>query len=977
MMFFGVQLCNSQNTISKDTIPFLRFNNLSTKFSKPSIELNKGEIISNVLKVVNHDNFVVKFTVDAILPYKWTKLYDSKKKYKIKPKDTLIIPIIILPPKRFSDFTEIDINTNIWSLDGNQIGNNFFTIKTKKKIDWSINLNSNSNLYFKNNEQQKEFSFYVKNNGNYKQDLFLNYITSKEDLILVDSLLKPIKSSSTTFSLLPNEEKEFSSTVFVSSIHERNKKRISINNFSPDKNNQKIVRSLAVHTSEPFINNSKAVKKSKINFIKLPNQTVASTNRFENLPLILDLTAQNILDDRSFLSLNLYGFKQLNSRANLVYNTQLNYSNSYLTNNLFNNTPWYVGYFDNKKSIEIGQVNSNIIGLNSMGKGLKVAYRFNDQHSVGAFYTNSLGLFSNEKDKIISYGGWYQLNYRDKVSLKANIGRNHNSFTNRLNSVATLQPAIKMFKSLRISLLGGVNITQSENDVDFQSNNGYVFGTNFSTNLFKNKLNSTTSVRYNDRYFSNGSLERVFINQRLRYNLSKVWMAMFSGNYQNNKVFNRNTDLFLFNQENIVSNLSFTKKTSKGSYQPGLFYEYRNFPNNSFVFRGFNFRYSFYNIKNNLLTSILTRAGYAKSNDIVDSKDDFSFEMNGFFRYRTYSISGRYNFGSFSSITSQQQQNNYKAPQSFRGSLQHQYLFDNRQFVLESNLIYSYNNIFSNHSIGISPQLFYFTDTGWRFGLSSNYMLTSSDFSSVYDIPDYGQNLNQTSYGAITSSDLNINFSLKKEFGIPIPFVKKATGDAKFVSFLDVNGNGIKDEDEVSVQNVVINVDDNEVITNIDGEAIVKNLKLKSQKIELLPLEDMNGWFPNINDSLQVESDKINYIPFVRGVKIYGDVIVDQQFISKVDKSPLDLSRIKISAIQGEKIFSSLTDNKGHFEFYLPFGEYTLTLDERILSGTYRLIRNNIKLTLKNKQVGKYVSFYILEKRRKVIMKDFTKKKNN
>ena len=88
----------------------------------------------------------------------------------------------------------------------------------------------------------------------------------------------------------------------------------------------------------------------------------------------------------------------------------------------------------------------------------------------------------------------------------------------------------------------------------------------------------------------------------------------------------------------------------------------------------------------------------------------------------------------------EQNQNNFSTPQSLRLSIQNQYLFPNKQFVLESKLIYSYNNIFKNHSLGVFPQLFYFSDSGWRFGLSANYMFTSSDFSSVYDTTNIGQN---------------------------------------------------------------------------------------------------------------------------------------------------------------------------------------------------------------------------------------------
>ena len=969
---------SQNNTTSKnlDTIPFLRYGEVSTKFSKPTEELKKGQIISNVLKIINHADIPLNFSVDAIFPGGWKRIDSKNKIHTAKPKDTVFVPIIILPTKLVNGNTEIIVNTFIISEDGQQIGNNFFTLTTTKKVAWSIDIKNNTNFYFKNDENTKDFNFSINNNGNYNQDIFVSYTIPRKDLILTDTLLKPLIEPNKTFTLLPGEQKEIKHKIIASSLNKRNENRISINNYLPLTNTQRIARTLIVNTSEPKIRKTDLQRKTKINFIKLPNEIEANSFGYPNLPLIVDLTAQNILDNRSFLSLNLQGFKQLNPEASLVYFTQLNYSNSFFTNNVFKNAPWYVGYFDDKKSIEIGQVNGDLIGASSSGKGIKLGYQFNEKHSAGGFYVNSNGFFSSE-NSIISYGGWYKFKYNESIRLRASAGRSSNNFTERVNNSIILQPSVNFLNSHSISFISGFNNLQFKvNDIS-QSTNGYLIGTNYSSTAFKKKLRSNINVRYNDKYFSNGSSERINISQRFNYQLSKDWIAIATNNYQKSNIFNRNTDTFLYTQENFFSNVSFSKKTLKGSYQPGAFFEYRNFPNNSFILRGLNFRYSLYNFEKNLLTSIFTRAGYAKPKNIIDSEEYFSLEMSGLFRYQTWSLTGRYNLGTFSSISSQQNQNNFSTPQSLRLSIQNQYLFPSKQFVLESNLIYSYNNIFKNHSLGIFPQLFYFSNSGWRFGLSANYMFTSSDFSSVYDTTDIGQNQNQASIGPTVNSNLNLNFSLRKEFGVPIPFTNKTAASAKFVSFLDINGNNNKDKDEVSIQNVVVKLNKHEVITNFDGEASIKNVQQGKYKLEILPLEELNGWFSNTKDSIFINEDGINYIPFVRGIKVYGDIIIDRQKIAVTDDKKLDLSRIKISAIKGDKIYNTLTNKNGRFEFYLPFGSYTITMDEVILNDRFRVTRNNLPIKLRNDQDGVYVSFYIIEKRRKVIFKDFTKKKKD
>ena len=81
---FFIQFSTAQNNTVVDTVPFVRFGNISTKFVKPSFELKKGNIISNVLKVVSHDNRVINFTVDALFPGGWSRIDDANKVYTIR-----------------------------------------------------------------------------------------------------------------------------------------------------------------------------------------------------------------------------------------------------------------------------------------------------------------------------------------------------------------------------------------------------------------------------------------------------------------------------------------------------------------------------------------------------------------------------------------------------------------------------------------------------------------------------------------------------------------------------------------------------------------------------------------------------------------------------------------------------------------------------------------------------------------------------
>ncbi|TVZ57359.1 hypothetical protein OD91_2680 [Lutibacter sp. Hel_I_33_5] len=948
---------------------FLRSGNLLTKYARKIINLKPGEVVSNVLHIVNIGKKEIRFKTDLIYPGGWTRIDDATKTYTVKANDTLYVPIIISPRKLINGNTEIIVNTFLVGEEDQQLANNFFSLKTKKRISWALSAPNNTNIYFKNGETTKRFDFSVINTGNNNQDLFINFNIPKKDLFLTDTLFNRLKNINTTISLEPRAQKEFSYVANINNLLKRNHKRISLNTYLPNKNKKRKTHSLIINSSEPKFESNFSRKRTKLNFVKLPNELEANPYGYPYLPLTVELNAQNVLDDRSFLALSLRGFKQLNSKANIIYSTQINYSNAFFTNNVFNNMPWYVGYFDEKKSIEVGQVSGNLIGIANAGTGVKASYLFSEKHAAGAFFVNSNGFFDSKNNR--TFGGWYRFRPYNGYEITASVGRNINNISNRNITIASLSANAKIFNKHGIN----INTVFSNKEIlnTSETRKGFMFGGSYNASFLKKRLKVNTSFRVNDKNFSFSNFERFVANNRVQYKINNNWSSFLSTNYQDLTSYDINNNQ-LYKQDLVFSNLVFSTKNDSGSYQTGLYYENRNIPNNSLLNRGATFRYSKFNFLNNFLASVFTRVGYARAKDIIDAKDYFNLQVTGLIRYKTWNFNALYSLGSFSSITSQASTNDFLTPQSIRLSLQNQYQFPNRRLVLESNLIYSFNNVFNNHTAGIFPNVYYFTDTGWRFGLSANYTFSSSDFSSVFDNVDQQNNNTFGTSGPIINSNFNLNFSLRKDFGIPIPFAKKVNATKKIVAFLDINGNSIKDANESALENVVVKLNKNEVLTDANGEAIVKNLQKNKYKLETFSLEKLNGWFPNVKDSIFIIDDGITHIPFVRGVKVYGDVILDRQKIAVADKAAIDLSRIKITAIKNTNAYSTLTNKKGRFEFYLPFGDYTVTMDEQILGERFKISRNNIPMKLKNSQDGVYISFYVVEKRRKVIFKDFTKK---
>lgn len=941
-----------------------------TAFNETNIELERGQIISNLFKVFNNTEDTLRFTIEFLKPGDW-KSIDFDEEYALGPRDTLFAPVIIVPSKLINSNTEVIINAFVLDTDNKQIANNFFSIKTKKRISWEINVEPSSTYYFKNDETSKRFNLNIYNTGSNKQDIFVSYKALNNNLQLRDTNDIIVKDPNFTFGIESNEDTTLTYVASIVSDKARNFRKISSNTYIPNSSSSYRRYNMFINSSEPkTVGESTFRKGNKVSFIKLPNQTKAQAFGYSSIPLTVEANVQNILDENAFMSLNFRGFKQLNKTASLSYFAQLNYSNNFYTNQFLRNSPWYIGYFDHNKTLEVGQVSSNIIGIAAFGKGVKASYALNDAHKTSAFYLRAPGFSGKASSE--SVGVTHSYRFSNYFSLTGKVGHQSDYAKNRTINSFALQARLSLLQRHFFNLLA-VTTVRDEKNRTFGPNpaSGFLLGANYSSSFFKKKLKVNMGGRYNDKNFSFGSLRRQSFNHRSSYNINKDWDVYISNNYQKISNFNTVSGDLMFKQEILSNTAVFSTSTEGGSLQPGLFFDHINTFFTKLNYRGISMRYSTFDLKDNYLSSFSIRAGYTLplSSGFV-KREYFTFQFNSILRYRVWSFTTRYNYGIFSLSSIQNQANTGVTPQNLRLSLQNQYQLKNRHFIVESNFIYNYDNTFSNHTVGLFPEIFYYTNSGWRFSVRLNFTFGTRKFR-------FEPNSDTVAVGNFEEpdrtyvNDLNVGLSVRKEFGVPIPFVKKTSVDIDFVAFYDINGNGIQDKSEPSIEDVVIRLADNEVITNADGLASIKNIGSGKHLYNVFSLNDLKTWFPNVEDSLMVLTKGTYYVPFTRGIRVYGDVVLDRQKIGVADTTkPFDLSRIKITATNG-KVYETLTNLQGRFEFYMPNGEYEISMDKKVLTNRYTLTRNNIPVTLTQDQSGIYVSFFIVEKRKKVKVKTF------
>ena len=56
---------------------------------------------------------------------------------------------------------------------------------------------------------------------------------------------------------------------------------------------------------------------------------------------------------------------------------------------------------------------------------------------------------------------------------------------------------------------------------------------------------------------------------------------------------------------------------------------------------------------------------------------------------------------------------------------------------------------------------------------------------------------------------------------------------------------------------------------------------------------------------------------------------------------------------------------------YVPYGEYTISMDNAVVGNKFKILNNNIKLDLNEGSESVFVTFYLVEKRKKITIKKF------
>ena len=947
---------------------------LVVEFMQKDVELKKSEIVSNVVRIVNASDKPVSFYLDISHPLKWKALINTTKLYEMKPGDTLFVPVRVIPGTEFKGNMSYLINAFATNEEGKQLSSDLFFASTKKVVKWELNVIPRERIYFMNNEKTTNFGLNIFNAGNENQDILLTMSEIGRNIVLQDTTGKIITKKFFDFNLEPMKD---TTMLFKMSYFEgrRNFRMIDNETYLPKAITEEKKFSLFVKTTE-----SKQASKNvfttgkKVDFIRLSNQKKINPYGTSVVPLIMDANIFNVLGNQPMMSLVLKGNTLLDNGANLIYFSQFNYTAYNYSSEFLRNNSWFVGYYERRGDIQIGNVASTgAIGLTSSGKGISGHYHITPKQTIGAFFTRSPTL-TGKVDRT-TFGLSHRFIFSNRKQLLSSIGRIINERAKVATDYLGARTSFNLTNSHQFG--AGATLTRNVSTVipGASQTFGYLVNANYSGLYFKSKLATNLRASYNTRNFAAIETSKLILTHRSVYRISKKWTSILQNNYNRfESPYYENGARTLISNSIFNNQLFFVNSAVEQKFMPNVFYNISNVFKTVLHYRGVGIDYNYFNLERNFRFSTSLRGGYNNLVNYPNIKEYFTFQLFSMCQYQNVSFNIRYNYGP-QAVRIVDSTLGYRYPQLLYMSLQHQYLFKDTRFMLQTNANYSYSNVAYNHSFGIYPEMYYFSYNGWRFKLTFGYNLNISNRNKagLYDPTTSLQRTGDESLKPQVNQNFNMGAGVRKEFGIPIPkrFTKVRYANAQFIAFLDANGNRVKDNDEIPLNNIVIRLNEDEVLTNDLGTARFLNLKHGDYLLSVIQLEDYKGWFPLKNDSITVEAtNEKYYIPFVKGIKLAGNIVMDREKYAADANEEMDLSRIRVTVTDSVgKAYSTLTDPKGGFTLYVPSGKYMLSMDEAVLGERFALAQNNVDIELKIGMDGFFYSFYVIEKKRRINMK--------
>lgn len=932
---------------------------LTFRFVKTEVELEKPGSLFNVLEIVNRSSEGLSGIIRFNFPESWGFVGKELDSLSLDAGGTRLIPVRISMPGNTVGGVSFVLGAELFGKDLYNYTNAYISVKPISK--WDMHL-STDQLYFSDYKPYSDVDITLSNTGNSNEIIKLSF-----DLGGLIQFRDELEADSFLFVEVP-ANKDTSINLRIQS-----RKDLSYAEEQALRNSWKASK-LDIGASTADFSTGGSVRTSSLesNIVnRLPTQ---------NSPLNAELTFYNLLSQQRIkTSARVFGKVLFPEDQQLSYS--LGYYNLYFDAemnrniNLYDQLRFMARYSDQRTIVLMG----DRIGVGMLhtlsGRGIHASHQINERNMaevnvVQNPYGKNIGGF-------VGYG-----TVMGNVGLNAGVTVETSTDQRYSHSSLHLGGGYK-YKSHSLNLETATTLSMFNHEM-FQDDDTTVVGLAYQLRYRFNGSRLNLNLENNNTmytYLRNSGMNRINFSGDYRFQKSLYLNARYYRNkytstrYPINFIYEPNINL----NENARVLLAYNM--GKVIYQVGP--QYFGTVRNSYSSYG-NYRTRFTNYQPGILGSVSFRMGNQRS-----ITPNASFNMM-FYNYEelglgaenagpgskwTYTIGLNYYDRAFklnAYYTSGESADIYRTVVVTDDPVINQAFhirpYYERYFLKEAVRLSAYLN-YSYYMPSMRENLL--------FNLTGNVRVseTWNIFSSVNL---YRVTRRDAEIGKVTSRDLNVFVGVRKAFDIQQP--RMGFYDLSIIGFNDLNGDGIKGEDEKPISNVLINLSRDPkknvekrsgfaeigMITDPVGEISYENIPMGVYDLSILSLSELeNLYFLNgTNQTIEINDDMVYYLPLVESHKIKGRIILDRDPNSTEGAISMEGIRVTALSDNGES-YAVLTSGYGTYVLDLPkASSYTVSI-YNVYGENFRLERGSFNVQFgENKTIN--LDFKFVEQRRAI-----------
>lgn len=931
------------------------YTDIEVEFLRKKIEIEPDQPFFNVLKIVNPTDRRLQFNTNISLPRGWSLMVDQRRTITLNPKDSILIPIRASADRKAKGDIGYALVASLSDNKGVSFKNEYSFVNIPKKNN--IAFQPEQRQYYINNSTNKTtINLKMLNKGNVDELVFIDVVFDKP-------LVFPNNSTNRYHQelLLPiNRDTTVSLEVFLDKENRENDGRL---------NNYRV--QIKTYTKDTAFNTSIWLKKAESNYTNL----ISDMHRM----LIIDISLLNLFSEFDMgYSGSIKGSYLTRKAGSFYYRWQT-------MGGQFEEAPIKYSRMELQYQYKNFEAHVGDVGLNMeqsvFGRGGILKYRYKKQEVSAIGVKN---IFNQNQQ----FGGLLKI--RPYKQSMFDVGGVYSDFVQKeeKNITGLFGFGMPLFKHFRFYARAGVSQTTFNNFPDEQR---LGFGGQAQLSVKYADFTMANYLKYGDANYNGYFAGRLKIYSSSIYSFNNRLNLNLSANIDHSEPpifdnFELQPSLYYKTAQTDVR-LNYVVTPIISIFGGTLFYTKKS--NNFYNFDateeffvptvqltgGAKFR-----SKQSPLNLTL-RAAYGYSVVTVDPEAYYkppvletdiypSFEITAMLQGRNWNLYAAYLDGP------------YTLNQHFEYVYNH---FETKQLRLMPSIdLFLYKDIvkLSNRSS------FTFDVTAktnrYNFGTTLSaypgYGLTM-EFINTYG---YQSSLDITTDEKYTYNNAYFEFRVEKKFGFNQPRVKYYDLDVVF--FKDLNGDGVKGNDEPGIENVLTKIDVDhmvvdsmqqystseggfysvELLSDVKGVVQYENIPSGFYSIKYVSLGKMQGNFSSdrSSENMLIDDDKTIYIPFKENNKIFGSVVLNRSKLSNLGN--ISPANIKVTATDSKgNIYSTLTDKSGEFILYVPNVDRYQVRINNIFFEHFNLEQNDYTVELNGYRQFE-INFILNEKRRRI-----------